>query len=118
MHSAIAVAGSLAAVYAAATVVTLATAAQIIGLPFLSIVKAFGPSATASAVMAVVVGGWAHWSRPLSPIVQVAGGVAIGGIAFLLALRVVDRQMFVWARAAVFGRSPAKSDEMLRTAAP
>ncbi|MDQ6799437.1 MAG: lipopolysaccharide biosynthesis protein [Acidobacteriota bacterium] len=115
MRSAVAVAGALTLVYAFATVITLMTAARVIRVPVTSILAAFAPSVKAATAMSVFLLAWVHWSQTFPAIVQLVVGVAVGAMVSLATLRFVDPQMFLWARATIFGRP---TEEVLHIAAP
>jgi O-antigen/teichoic acid export membrane protein len=115
MRSAVAVAGALTVVYAIATAITLATAAKLIKVPLPSILSAFAPSVKASTAMSLFLLGWVHWSQTFPAIVQLIVGVAVGAMVSLVTLRLVDPQMFLWARHTLFSRP---TEEVLNTAAP
>jgi hypothetical protein len=115
MHSAVAVAGGLTFVYAIGSVITLAVAAKEIRIPLATIFAAFVPAAKASVVMSLFLLGWMHWSKALPPVVQLIVGVTVGAIVSLTTLRLVDPQIFLWARDIILGR-PAP--DILHTATP
>ena len=56
-----------------------------------------------------------HWSNALLPVVQLIVGVTVGAAVSLTTLRLVDPQIFLWARDTILGR-PA--GEILNTATP
>jgi PST family polysaccharide transporter len=115
MHSAVAVAGGLTFVYAIGSVITLAVAAKEIRIPLTTIFAAFVPAAKASVVMSLFLLGWMHWSKALPPVVQLIVGVTVGAIVSLTTLRLVDPQIFLWARDIILGR-PAP--DILHAATP
>jgi PST family polysaccharide transporter len=96
--SAAAVAGALTVVYGIGALLTTFVAARVIGIHFGAIGAAFSRSAMAVAVMSLVLFAWMRWTPSLVPIAQLAGGLAIGGGVYLVALRLIDPEIFGWMR--------------------
>ncbi|MEA2572702.1 MAG: hypothetical protein QOI24_4703 [Acidobacteriota bacterium] len=114
--SATAVAAAMTIVYGLGALVTTLIASRIIGISFVSIGAAFSRSAVAATAMSAALFGWMHWTPHLTPIAQLAGGLAIGGSVYLVTLRLADPEIFDWIRAMVLKKNKAASGELLRQA--
>ncbi|HEX8172040.1 MAG TPA: lipopolysaccharide biosynthesis protein [Thermoanaerobaculia bacterium] len=117
MVSATAVAAALAAVYFLGTMISTTIASRIVGIPLRSIIRAFAPSVQSGAIMSVALYGWMHWSGPLGPLVQLIGGVLLGALVYITALRLINPEIFGWLRNIVFARSSRAGEKMLQQAA-
>ncbi len=116
MRDAVTVAAMLAAVETVAAAITLTFASRVIGVPLSSIVKAFLPSVTASAALAVSLLAWLRWG-PQNAVATVLGGVILGGLFYAGVLRLLDPAMFVWVKNNLLVRRAPSGDELLRQAA-
>lgn len=114
---AVEVAAGLAIAYAIGTLVTLITVSRIVPVPLPAIARAFAPSAGAGAAMAVALFLWRQATPALPPSLALVSGIAIGAVVYLAVLRLVDRDIFIWARETLFRRGSATPDDMLRNAA-
>ena len=115
-YGAVEVAVALALATGVGTAVTLVYASRVIGVSMREIAASFFPSVAAGGIMAVALISWLGWTSRLVPSAQVAGGVVIGGLVYLAALAVLDRELLRRARQQVFGRlSP---EEVLRGTPP
>jgi lipopolysaccharide exporter len=116
-YSAAAVAGALAAVFGIGTLITTIVCARILDIRLRAIAAAFSRSGTAGAIMSVVLWLWLRWAASYGNVIQLAGGVAIGGAVYIIALRLLDPEIFDWLKKMVFARKTASADELLRGAA-
>lgn len=98
-YSTVAVAVALTIVYGIGTVITTVIAARIVEIPVRSIAAAFARSSQAAVLMSLALWGWMRWTGMLVPVAQLAGGVAVGAIVYLVALRLIDPEIFEWIRA-------------------
>jgi PST family polysaccharide transporter len=112
-----AVAWSLAIAYGVGTVVTLMTVVRTVRVPFGSILKAFAPSAQAGLVMSIALFFWMRFSGGLVPVGVMAIGVLIGAGVYLGTLRLIDREIFQWAKESLFTRGTAATPDALLRAA-
>ncbi|HYI08014.1 MAG TPA: lipopolysaccharide biosynthesis protein [Thermoanaerobaculia bacterium] len=78
---------------AIASAITLVTASRVIGVPLAKIARSFWPSVASSMAMLAAVAAWLRWMDGSAPVVQVAGGVTLGGIVYVAALALLDRKM-------------------------
>jgi O-antigen/teichoic acid export membrane protein len=76
-----------------ASAITLVVASRVIGVPLVKIARSFAPSVVSSLAMLVAVAAWLRWMHGFAPVVQVAGGVTLGGIVYVCALALLDRKM-------------------------
>lgn len=92
-YSAFWLAVALAAVTGVTGVLMLIVAARVIEVKLRSLAAAFVPGTAASAVMAIACLGWLRWTAQAAPVLQLAGGVAIGGIVYIATLLLIDRDL-------------------------
>ena len=116
MYSAQAVAGALAVVSLIGTIVATALAAPIIDIPFRTIAAAFARSAASTATMSLALLAWNFLTSALPPVVQLVGGIALGAIVYVVALRVLDPQIFDWVRHVFLSKKGGASEELMREA--
>jgi len=116
-YSAAAVAAALAIVFGIGTLITTIVSARILNIRLRSIAAAFSRSGSAGAIMSLALYLWLRWSPPLGNIIQLAGGLLLGGAVYIVALRILDPQIFEWLRKMVFSRKTASADALLRSEA-
>jgi hypothetical protein len=80
----------------------------VIGVPLTKIALSFWPSVASSLAMLLAVAAWLRWMHGFAPMVQVAGGVTLGGIVYVAALALLDRKMLRLAKPADMVRGAAQ----------
>jgi PST family polysaccharide transporter len=115
-YDATAVAVALAVAAGITTLMTLLITSRYIGQRMRDMVSAFLPSLGAGVAMAGVLVLWMRWSLRLPVVVQLAGGIALGAVVYVVVLSMIDRDLLAQARRFFFaGR--AHPEEALRGAA-
>ena len=116
MYSAQAVAGALAIVSFIGMIVATALAAPVIDVPLRTIAAAITRSGASTAAMSAAVIAWMFAASSLPPVVQLAGGILIGAVVYLVALRLLDPEIFDWARNIVLKKKGSDSETLMREA--
>lgn len=111
-----AVAWSLAIAYGIGTIVSLLTVSRTVHVPLTSIAKAFAPSAQAGLAMSIALFVWMRFADALGPLGALITGLLVGAGVYLGTLRLIDREIFQWAKESLFARGSARPDAMLRAA--
>jgi O-antigen/teichoic acid export membrane protein len=78
--------------------VDLAVASRVMHIPLRDVAAACLPSVIASGLMAATLFPFLHWAAHTPPAVQLFGGVALGGMVYVLSLALIDRDFFQRAR--------------------
>jgi O-antigen/teichoic acid export membrane protein len=102
--SAVAVAFSMAIVDGIAMTVAMIITARAIGVRAGELARAYWPAFAATAAMAAVVFAWHRWGPDLALLLHVGVGVALGVVAYAVALTAVAPRMVAEARR-VFARA-------------
>lgn len=106
--SPLAVAVALVVVDSIALFVALAATARAIGIPFVTIGRAYAPSVVAAGVMSVGLLLWMWWGPALAPVAATAVAIVLGAAIYLAVLRITDPRMLDEARSLVFARARAR----------
>jgi PST family polysaccharide transporter len=102
--SAVYVGVALAVSSAINSAVDLGVASHVMKIPLREVAVACMPSFVASGVMAVVLAGYMRWTTHAAPVVQLAGGVLLGGLVYVGVLALLDRSFFRNAKRHFFER--------------
>lgn len=107
--SALAVAVSLVIVDGIATLLAFSVTSRAIGASLREVGRAFAPSLAASAVMSAVLLAWMRWGPELLSVIGVILPVALGGLTYLVMLRITDPPILTEARRMLFNRRSSAS---------
>ena len=107
--SALAVAIALVVVDGVATLLAFTVTSRAIGISLKEVGRAFAPSFAAAGLMSAMLLAWLRWGPELTSAIGVLVPVALGGIVYLLALRMVDPPMLTEARRMLFARPAARA---------
>jgi hypothetical protein len=97
-------------------IVATALAAPVIDVPLRTIAAAITRSGASTAAMSAAVIAWMFAAASLPPVVQLAGGILIGAVVYLVALRLLDPEIFDWARNIVLKKKGSDSETLMREA--
>ncbi len=101
--SAVAVAGSLAIVYAIGMAATLVAVARILRVGIPRIALAFLPATKACIAMSLALAAWQRWSPHVTPVAELAIEIAIGAAAYALVMLTSERELVAAARDSLRG---------------
>ncbi|MDQ3281638.1 MAG: lipopolysaccharide biosynthesis protein [Acidobacteriota bacterium] len=103
----VAVAASLGCVAGFTTLLTLYVAAREVRLKLTQLAAAFFPGTAAAGSMAALDFVWLRFTSDYAPVVQLAGGVLIGAIVYLVMLALLDRELINGVRRHIGGARAA-----------
>jgi PST family polysaccharide transporter len=98
-YGALAIAGSLVVTSAIITTAMTIMSSRVIGVSLPEIARAYMPSVASTATMTAVVAVWNRVSfGRIGAWPHLVSGVALGLVVYVVALRVLDPEIFEWAR--------------------